>query len=976
MLPTSQASPVPTQRCLIPINIETLAGSSFELLVSPYEQIQYIKRKIERREGIPVSHQHLVWKSNELDDESCLHDYKIEAGTTIKLVLAMRGGPVNTKRVPIEDSFIRDMSEYIESNRDDCTISSDLLPSSSSNKNVTFLVLRDGDQFNFFQVIDRGDGTLSPLSGSMSNASMYNAHETTTIEPEREYNEKRLDDDRKTKQKMELLRSKLKTHGRKDIPPIRPSSASKQSKANVIHHHRRNILVDTSSTLSINGDNSSGTSSLEPQQIQAQQQSQRSISYQFPSNHPFSRYDIFATAAIRRPDYLHEEDSEDDDDSHDEDDDQQPPIDLQQQQKSQILPSLSSSPPAPLIPINGKNQQLLTTRSYSPSVFYQKKHQHYESEPTKKSIYHSHHYQDRTSKNILGQHDSTSTLGTYAQNSINTMLTTSYPSVTLGPVTQETAITTTSTSSTSGNDTSTGAVLVDYIPRISPTLHKQQIPIVSTSSRILSATMSKRLSTSDEPTSLTTNIDCPLDIQDEKISSHSEIVYQQSHSSPMLELIDDDILSSTNGLISAASIRDNKTETYRKQTGEIQSRNDTSLSKPIWTDDDDQLIIGDEFTNGERTSTSQSMLFRHRNSSTSTTVVTPVPTFPSVVKKSTLPSTTQQFYHRHKPLSTDQQTVKPSSRPLIPLSLSKYRRIQANVHLTTTPQQQIYTNTSNTPSNELTNNNTNTTTTDSLNDYLMINKPIELLKTPNKQQSPVPSLSSPLTTILPPAVAPSSSSSRKHFQQSQTQQDLKSTTATSTAPPPPSTSSSSSLNPLDNTKVTIETIGPKAVTALLRQNATIEPVDTSRGVGKHLVSLLTTASKDTTSIKTGYKQSSRDVVIEERYKLDTKLTTPWSSTTSNNPSTVSSSLQSNTATIYNTNKLPPVIGNRKSTSKCFLCKKKTGLATTYQCRCGSSFCSEHRYPEAHACAFDYKAEGKRLIERNNPLVTAPKLPKI
>jgi AN1-type zinc finger and ubiquitin domain-containing protein 1 len=165
MLPTSQTSPVPSQRCLIPINIETLAGSSFELLVSPYEQIQYIKRKIERREGIPISHQHLVWKSSELDDESCLHDYKIEAGTTIKLVLAMRGGPVNTKRVPIEDSFIRDVSEYIESSRDDYAINSDLLP--SSNKNVTFLVLRDGDQFNFFQVIDRGDGTLSPLSGSM-----------------------------------------------------------------------------------------------------------------------------------------------------------------------------------------------------------------------------------------------------------------------------------------------------------------------------------------------------------------------------------------------------------------------------------------------------------------------------------------------------------------------------------------------------------------------------------------------------------------------------------------------------------------------------------------------------------------------------------------------------------------------------------------------------------------------------------------
>ena len=49
----------------------------------------------------------------------------------------------------------------------------------------------------------------------------------------------------------------------------------------------------------------------------------------------------------------------------------------------------------------------------------------------------------------------------------------------------------------------------------------------------------------------------------------------------------------------------------------------------------------------------------------------------------------------------------------------------------------------------------------------------------------------------------------------------------------------------------VETIGPKTVTALLRQNATIEPVDTSRGVGKHLVSLLTTASKETASTKPG-----------------------------------------------------------------------------------------------------------------------------
>jgi hypothetical protein len=44
---------------------------------------------------------------------------------------------------------------------------------------------------------------------------MYNPRETITVEPERDYDEKRQADDRKTKQKMESIRSKLKTHTRK-----------------------------------------------------------------------------------------------------------------------------------------------------------------------------------------------------------------------------------------------------------------------------------------------------------------------------------------------------------------------------------------------------------------------------------------------------------------------------------------------------------------------------------------------------------------------------------------------------------------------------------------------------------------------------------------------------------------------------------------------------------------------------------------
>jgi AN1-type zinc finger protein 4 len=161
MLPTNSSS----QQCLISIHIETLVGTSFDLLVSPHEQIVYIKRKIERQTGIPMTHQHLIWQSIELADQSCLHDYHIDSATTMQLVFSMRGGPVNTRRVPIDDSFVRDMSDYYDSSHDQSHVGNDLF--ASTNTNVTFLVLRDGNQFNLFQVIDRGDGTVSPLSGSM-----------------------------------------------------------------------------------------------------------------------------------------------------------------------------------------------------------------------------------------------------------------------------------------------------------------------------------------------------------------------------------------------------------------------------------------------------------------------------------------------------------------------------------------------------------------------------------------------------------------------------------------------------------------------------------------------------------------------------------------------------------------------------------------------------------------------------------------
>ncbi|XP_075239379.1 uncharacterized protein LOC142334936 [Convolutriloba macropyga] len=72
----------------------------------------------------------------------------------------------------------------------------------------------------------------------------------------------------------------------------------------------------------------------------------------------------------------------------------------------------------------------------------------------------------------------------------------------------------------------------------------------------------------------------------------------------------------------------------------------------------------------------------------------------------------------------------------------------------------------------------------------------------------------------------------------------------------------------------------------------------------------------------------------------------------------------------------PVDANPMKKPRCFVCGKKTRIGATYSCRCEGVFCAQHRYAESHDCTFDYKSEGKKLLEYTNPVVTAPKLPKI
>tara|TARA_B100000401_G_scaffold244797_1_gene166029 strand:- start:2517 stop:2714 length:198 start_codon:yes stop_codon:yes gene_type:complete len=59
------------------------------------------------------------------------------------------------------------------------------------------------------------------------------------------------------------------------------------------------------------------------------------------------------------------------------------------------------------------------------------------------------------------------------------------------------------------------------------------------------------------------------------------------------------------------------------------------------------------------------------------------------------------------------------------------------------------------------------------------------------------------------------------------------------------------------------------------------------------------------------------------------------------------------------------------TSKCIVCKKRDLM--NMKCRCGKTTCMTHRFPDDHNCEFDYKSDGKKQLEKENPSITQKKI---
>uniref|UniRef100_A0AAZ3PQA2 Ubiquitin-like protein NEDD8 n=1 Tax=Oncorhynchus tshawytscha TaxID=74940 RepID=A0AAZ3PQA2_ONCTS len=73
---------------------KTLTGKEIEIDIEPTDKVERIKERVEEKEGIPPQQQRLIYSGKQMNDEKTAADYKIQGGSVLHLVLALRGGEV------------------------------------------------------------------------------------------------------------------------------------------------------------------------------------------------------------------------------------------------------------------------------------------------------------------------------------------------------------------------------------------------------------------------------------------------------------------------------------------------------------------------------------------------------------------------------------------------------------------------------------------------------------------------------------------------------------------------------------------------------------------------------------------------------------------------------------------------------------------------------------------------------------------
>jgi len=119
----------------------------------------------------------------------------------------------------------------------------------------------------------------------------------------------------------------------------------------------------------------------------------------------------------------------------------------------------------------------------------------------------------------------------------------------------------------------------------------------------------------------------------------------------------------------------------------------------------------------------------------------------------------------------------------------------------------------------------------------------------------------------------------------------------------------------------------------------------------------------------------QDISTQQQQHASPMKTFDSNSTVSDASSSLGSSM-SITSSIPNS--VPAVVNTasprkvQEAKNRCFSCNKKIGL-TGIECRCGYAFCGAHRYPDTHACDFDFKKHDRDILAKSNEKVVGSKL---
>ncbi|CAB0008917.1 unnamed protein product [Nesidiocoris tenuis] len=74
------------------IRVMTYSGKTVDIDIDPDDTIFRIKERVEVLEGIPPQQQRLIFCGKQLNDEKTILEANIIGGSTLHLVLALRGG--------------------------------------------------------------------------------------------------------------------------------------------------------------------------------------------------------------------------------------------------------------------------------------------------------------------------------------------------------------------------------------------------------------------------------------------------------------------------------------------------------------------------------------------------------------------------------------------------------------------------------------------------------------------------------------------------------------------------------------------------------------------------------------------------------------------------------------------------------------------------------------------------------------------